>query len=299
MDTKQKAYLELSVAMVIVGSSVVVGKLLVGSFPIFLANALSLAISSLILLVLLFRQEKGIPAISRQQGLLLLWQALTGVFLFRVLLFCGLKFTTALESGIITSTTPAVIGLISFFFLKERLNWKTSTGIGLSVLGIITISVLGTSLETASGTNPLLGNVLIFCAVVSEALFTIFAKAASTKAKPLITCTSASIFGLLMFLPIALHEARTFDFSSVDLIDWLPILYYGIVVSVIAYILWFQGVSKVPANVAGVFSGILPISAIVFSYVILRERFLWLHLGGVLCILLAIGLITIDSHEAI
>ncbi len=44
---------------------------------------------------------------------------------------------------------------------------------------------------------------------------------------------------------------------------------------------------------AGVFSGILPISAVVFSYVILRERFLWLHLGGVLCILLAIGLITI------
>jgi drug/metabolite transporter (DMT)-like permease len=296
INANQKAYLELSAAMAIAGSSVVVGKLLVDSFPVFLANALSLAISSVILLSLLFVQEKGIPAIGRQEGLVLLYQALTGVFLFRVLLFFGLKFTTALESGIITSTTPAIIGLISFFFLRERLNWKTSAGIGLAVSGILIISVLGTSLKAASGIDPLLGNLLVFGAVISEALFTVFAKATS-KLTPLTTATSASVLGLLMFLPLALHEARSFDLGGVSLTGWLPIIYYGTVVSVLAWVVWFQGVSKVSASIAGVFSGVMPISAVLLSSVILREPFLWSHLIGVLCVLLAISLITIGSRQ--
>jgi drug/metabolite transporter (DMT)-like permease len=284
--------------MAIAGSSVVVGKLLVDSFPIFLANAFSLTISSVILLALLFKQEKGIPALSRRQGLVLLCQALTGVFLFRVLLFWGLKFTTALESGIITSTAPAVIGLISFVFLKERSNWKTLTGIGLAVVGIFIITVLGTSPKAVSGNNLLLGKFLVFGAVISEALFTVFAKATSIKLTPLTTATSASTFGLLMFLPLAMHEVRSFDLGSVSLTGWLSIIYYGSVVSVLAWILWFQGLSKVSATAAGVFSGVLPVSAVLLSCVILREPFLRSHLVGVLCVLFAISFITIGSKQA-
>ncbi len=40
MNKKLVAYLELTTAMVIFGSSVVVGKLIVAHFPIFLANGL-------------------------------------------------------------------------------------------------------------------------------------------------------------------------------------------------------------------------------------------------------------------
>jgi drug/metabolite transporter (DMT)-like permease len=297
MNTNQKAYLKLSAAMAIAGSSVVVGKLIVQSFPIFLANALSLAISSIILLTLLIRHEKGIPSIGKKQKFILLCQALTGVFLFRVFLFFGLKFTTAIDSGIITSSTPALIGLISFFFLKEKLGWKTSVGIGLAVLGILSINRPQTSLTVASGANSFLGNLLVFGAVVNEALYTIFTKTTSLKVTPLTASTSVSVLGLLMFLPLALYEAKGFDFSTVSLTDWLPIIYYGSAVSVIAYVLWFQGISKVPASVAGVFSGVMPVSTLLLSFVILKEPFVRSHLVGIVCVLLAIGLIAISSQK--
>lgn len=45
------------------------------------------------------------------------------VFLFNIFLLYGVKSTGAVESGIITSTTPAMVGIISFLFLKERGNW--------------------------------------------------------------------------------------------------------------------------------------------------------------------------------
>lgn len=103
------AYLELTLAMAIVGSSVVVGKLLIASFPVFLGAGLRFAIASVILMPVLLVNEKEIPSLSRIDWLFLFLQTLTGVFLFSVFLLYGLKFTTAAESGIITSTTPGCL----------------------------------------------------------------------------------------------------------------------------------------------------------------------------------------------
>ncbi|WP_226530649.1 EamA family transporter [Metabacillus niabensis] len=57
-----------------------------------------------------------------------------------------------------------------------------------------------------------------------------------------------SIFGLIMFLPFSIYEAKEFDFSSVGTGDWINILYFGIVVTVLAFLL-YQGLSKVPASI--------------------------------------------------
>ncbi len=94
-----------------------------------------------------------------------------------------------------------------------------------------------------------------------------------------------------MFLPFAIFEARAFDFSRTTIADWLPVVYYGIVVTVIAFILWFRGISKVPASTAAVFTGVWPVSAVLLSYIILKEQFVVSHLLGIVCVLLGIGFI--------
>ncbi len=103
--------------------------------------------------------------------------------------------------------------------------------------------------------------------------------------------TVVSVFGLLLFLPVAIYEAAAIDFTAVSWAEWLPILYYAIIVTVVGFILWFQGVQKVPASTAAVFTGIMPVSAVLLSYLILQEPFAWSHIWGGLCVL--IGLILI------
>ena len=105
----------------------------------------------------------------------------------------GLLFTTAAEGGIITSTTPAVVGLISFFFLNEKLSLRVAAGIALSVLGILALNVISSDIGTGRGSAPLVGNIFIFGAVIFEALFTIFGKATSERVTPLATAASASV----------------------------------------------------------------------------------------------------------
>lgn len=293
MTKNLRAYFELSLAMFIVGSSVVVGKLLVDNIPVFLISGLRFAISSLILFPILIKYE-GLTflTINKKDWLILGLQSFTGVFLFNILLLNGLKYTNAIESGIILGTTPAIIALISLLFLKEKMSLYKWLGILLSVIGIIIINVFGSNVTLGDKSFSFWGNLLILGAVVCEALFTIFRKVSSNKVTPLLTATAVSIIGLILFLPFSIYDALNFDFSTITILDWLYILYFGLFVTVVAFLLWFQGVSKVSASTAGIFSSVMPVSAVILSSIILKEEITIINLLGVTCILVAILIFT-------
>ena len=54
----------------------------------------------------------------------------------------------------------------------------------------------------------------------------------------------------------------------------------------------FVGLSRVPTSMAGVSTGVLPMSVVLLSYAILRESFRWAYLAEEVCVLLAILLLT-------
>ncbi len=196
-----------------------------------------------------------------------------------------------MEGGIIIGTTPAVVGLISFIFLKEPLLLNKILGILLAVMGIVIFNVTGAA-GVEKGLNPLLGNLLVFGAVVGEALFTVFCKVLPDKITPLPASALMTVLGLFLFLPLAVYEALYFDFSAVSLEQWLYIMYSAIVVTVLAYILWFRGVTGVQASTAAVFTGVMPVSAVLLSYLVLGEQLSWAHLLGGLCVVAGVGFIT-------
>jgi drug/metabolite transporter (DMT)-like permease len=286
------AYTKIAFAMAIVGSSVVVGKLITSSFPVFLASELRFMIATIILIPLLLKKEKRFPLIKSKDFFALFAQAFTGVFLFNVFMLYGLKFTTAIQAGIMTSTLPAVVGLLSFLFLKEKLTKQKILGILFSVVGILLINHAG---GESGDVKSLLGTLLIFGAVVGEALFITIGKSISNNVTPLTISTMVSIFGLILFLPFSIYEAKNFNFSSVGFADWINILYFGIIVTVLAFILMYQGLSKVSASSAGVLTGVLPISSIILSSLILKEEILLIHMFGMMLVFVAIVFISKDT----
>lgn len=285
------AYIELTGAMVIVGSNIVVGKMITTGFPVFIASALRFALASSILLVLLLKTAKGFPRIAKRDVLIMFLQSLAGNFLYSVFLLYGLKLTSAAESGIISGTMPAAVGLISFLFLRERLTWSKWLGIGLVVIGMIVMNGSGQLAGGDHGTNNLLGNLLIVGSVIGEALWTTLSKMTAGRVPPLASACLTSCFGFVLFLPIALYQSINFNYSSISLGSWGAVVYYGLVGTVAAYLLWYQGVVKVSAGTAGVFTGIAPVSAVALSYIVLGEPFAWSHVLGGACVLLAIVLI--------
>jgi drug/metabolite transporter (DMT)-like permease len=103
-----------------------------------------------------------------------------------------------------------------------------------------------------------------------------------------------SLLGFLMFLPFALWEAWRWDLDRLDATDWVAIAYYGVIVTVVAFLLWARGVTRVPASTAAVFTGVLPISAVTLSSLVLGESVLWSHITGALCVIVGILLVARD-----
>lgn len=291
MTLNIKAYLAMTIAMIAVGSSFVVGKRILESFPVYLASGLRYGMAAILLLVILYVKEKKMPKIGMKDILLLFLLALTGVFGFSVLLLYGLQYTSAVESGIITSTSPMVISLISFFFLKEKLTRRQWYGVLLAVCGISAIHLLsGEAHDIVLGVPSWVGTLLIFGAVIGESLFTIFGKVLSKKLSALAISTFATVAGFVMFLPFAIYEAITFDFAQPTFADWMYIVYYALIVTVIGFVLWYYGVSKVPTSTSAVFTGVIAVSSLLLSYVFLNETFNWGHLLGVFFVLFGIFL---------
>jgi drug/metabolite transporter (DMT)-like permease len=135
----------------------------------------------------------------------------------------------------------------------------------------------------------MLGNILVLGAVIGEALCTILGKAASRRVTPLTIASLTSCFGLILFAPFAVYQASSFNFAAVSHLGWIAVTYYGLG-TVAAYLLWYHGVSKVPASTAGVFTGIQPVSAVVLSILLLKEPMQWSYWLGILAVLSAITL---------
>ncbi|WP_245805559.1 DMT family transporter [Desulfovibrio gilichinskyi] len=101
-----------------------------------------------------------------------------------------------------------------------------------------------------------------------------------------------SVFGFAWFLPAGVYDLLTVDLTTAGTIAWLAVVYYGVVVTVLAYLFWFAGIVLVPASVASVFAGVMPLSAVALSALILGEKLQWFHYAGCFFVLSGIFLIS-------
>lgn len=298
MKKNYLAYLELTLAMFFAGSTVVVGKYLL-DVPVFISQAISLLFAVSVLLPIAHLREGSIKSfkVNKRDTILLFFQAVTGLFLFRIFILIGLRYTSAITSGIIMSTTPVVLTLFAFVFLKEKLYKRSLLGIVICMGGMMIINIRGAEASPQGIQLPFAGSSFILLAVVGEVLFTILRKKQSFEDKPITVSACIMFIAFLLFLPAAFYQLKTFNISSLGTTEILAIVYYGVCGSAIAYVCWFSGIAKVDVSVAAGFSGIMPLSSVVLSVLLLKEKVGWQHLIGMLMTIVSIYMIAGITHR--
>lgn len=293
------AYLQLSLGMFFAGSTVVVSKSIV-MLPIAISQVISLICAVIVLFPAAYIKEGRLEDFKavKQDMVLMFMQAVTGLFLFRILIILGLRYTSAVAASIVTSMTPAVLAVLAVIFLREKLNNKAVTAVFLCMAGMILINLGSISDTAAKASASLAGSGLIFLAVVGEALFTIFRKKQSFQDKPITVSAIIMLFALLLFLPGALVELQAFNLSQLAPKNVLALIYYGLFGSAAAYICWFSGIGKVNASTAAGFSGVMPLSSVLLSVLFLREKVTWQHMVGMTITLIGIyNMMSIDLKK--
>ena len=55
--------------------------------------------------------------------------------------------------------------------------------------------------------------------------------------------------------------------------------------------LWFGGLKFIPASAAAVYTGLLPVSAVLLSFALLGESIGWQHVVGMILVIVAVVLV--------
>jgi drug/metabolite transporter (DMT)-like permease len=272
------AYAQLALSMALVGANVVVAKLLAEALPIPLIAFLRCLVACLALWPLALAMEGRVRLPQRAIGLNLLAQAVFGTAIYNAALLAGLRLTTALEGGMVLATLPAAVAIGSALWLRERLSPRQWAAAGLAGCGMaaITLARLGGD----GGHGSALGNLLVLVGVCGEAAYVLLAKRIAGLVPVVAASFWMQVFSALVLLPFALPGIGAAAALVADPGLGALLVFHGLTASALCLLLWYAGLRRVPAAVAGVFAGFLPATAVVTAVLVLGERFGAVHAIG-------------------
>lgn len=205
--------------------------------------------------------------------------ALTGVAAFNTLVYIGVHYTTSINASLMNSSTPIIIYILSFIFLKERLSKQQVIGTIFSISGVLFI-LSGGDIKTILSFQFNKGDLIVLIAVSCWAVYSLLVKQYASKLPSYSTFLVTIALGILMLLPFTLWEMTTSNTST----DWnvstvSAILYVGVLASIVAFLSWNKGVIALGANQASIFLNFIPLFATLFAVIFIGET---LHFAQIL-----------------
>ena len=279
------AYGLLALSMSLVGSYVALSKPLVAALPVFLLAWMRFGIGGLGMVHWLRKPADEAPMTPATRKLIFL-ESFLGNFMFSICMLFGVSMTSAVSAGVIMASIPAVVAILSWIFLKERIGLPVWLAVGFGALGIGLLSLSKSellphdpsALEADLAWNGLvlskamIGNLLVFAAVLCEASYAVIGKKLTGTLSPKRITALINLWGFLLMTPMGVYAAWRFDFAAVQGSIWLLLVFYAMAASVWTVWLWMTGLKHVAAAQAGVFTVMLPISAALVGVGVLGER---------------------------
>jgi drug/metabolite transporter (DMT)-like permease len=197
----------------------------------------------------------------------------------------GVRLTTASESAILLAFLPLVTTLLAAIFLKEKITKIQWGFIALSFLGVVVTVVFA---DDFSMGGKLLGYGFLLLAVLSGALYSIFARQVSETYTPFEVTFVMSVEGLVFFNIVNIFQGNGLE--SYQIIFAHPkliaiVIFLGLVCSVISFLAFNYLISKIPAYKAAVLTiSVLTVTGVVAGIVILGEPATWYKILGMVII---------------
>jgi drug/metabolite transporter (DMT)-like permease len=220
------------------------------------------------------------------------WKLILPFVLFQPCLYFtleanALRFTSSSQAGLISASVPLLVALGSYFTLGEKVNRATVLGLLISVGGVVWLTLAGDPSEAAS--DPVLGNLLEFGAMVTAAGYVLLVKRLSEKYSPWALTAMQIVTGFLFFMPGAVPlftgklEALTFAQVGV-------LVYLGACVTLGAFGFYNYGIAHIPANRAATFVNLIPVVAVMLGWSLLGETLNGPQIAAALCVLAGVWL---------
>jgi drug/metabolite transporter (DMT)-like permease len=272
-------YARLIVVPAIWGGTFVAGKHVVsvlspmmGSFARYVIACVALVIAAIVL-------EGGLPRLSRQQWIATFVLGLLGVFCYNLFFMASLERLPGSRAALIIALNPVITITISSLVLKERLNARRWLGVAIALFGVwIVISHGNIGSIASAGIGA--GELYMFAAVTSWALYTIIGRKVLAGLTPLAATNYAALWGTLLLACVASPgfsslTAAQFDWSMIG-----ALLYLGVCGTALAFVWYYTSVQKFGTAVTSIFNNLVPVFGVAISVLVLGEALMASMLVG-------------------
>jgi len=290
------AYLALSLAVIFWGGSFVATKIALESIPTFTLILARFALAGCVFLILMLL--RGFPRLTlREHGKIMLI-ALCEPGLYFTFETIGLQYTTAPMASLIIATIPVAVLVLSASFLGEHTG---STGImGMAVsLGGIVILVTADPQFTLSLGGHLLGELLVFGAVLSAAFYIITARSLGRDHSAMEFTGLQTIYGALLYVPAFLCELPKVQWAAISLRSAAALGFLTLFATIGAFLCYNHALTKLPATRAAISINGIPVVTALSAWVLLGEKLTAIQVGGGILVLMGVFLTNIHGTRKV
>jgi drug/metabolite transporter (DMT)-like permease len=283
-------YLKLTGAMFMWGGTWIAGRIIALELPAPLAApAIRFLFAGLVLAGVALLGEGHIPRPqnAREWGVVT-GLAMTGIFLYALCFFFGLKHISAGRGALVVALTPVVVALTAWFLGQERMTPVKLAGVAIAMVGCLTVIGKGNPLALLHGAVGI-GEWLILGCVLCWTAYTFIGRRATKTLSPLAATLWASLIGAALIGTTALLQGGT-DLMSWSWQVWASVVFLAIGGTALAFTWFADGVKRLGAARASVFVNLVPVFAVLQAAVLLDERLALPVLGGGLLVIAGVWL---------
>lgn len=221
--------------------------------------------------------------------------ALTGIFIYALCFFYGLKHIPAGRGALVVALNPVVAALAAWFLGQERMTPVKLAGIGIALAGCLTVIGNGDPFALLHGAVGL-GEWLIIGCVLCWTVYTFIGRRATRTISPLGATLYASLIGAALLGTTAMLQGGI-ELSEWSWRVWSSIAFLAIGGTALGFTWFADGVKRLGAAKASAFVNLVPVFAVLQAALLLDERLGIAVLGGGLLVIAGVWLTTIFSER--
>ena len=212
--------------------------------------------------------------------------SLIGVVIADSLLFVGMREVTVSTSVLILQLAAPFATLIAAIMLGERLGGRKAAGTVLAFVGVALV------VGQPGGGEPILPVLLIVAGALAWAAGQVMAKTITdTDTQTLVAWAAIFAVPPLLLSSLLLESGHLEVFTEAGWSTVIGILYMGLVMTALGYMVWFRLLRRYPVGTIMPFALLVPVASMVGGAVFLGEALTLLAAGGAVLVICGLWLV--------
>ena len=211
--------------------------------------------------------------------------------------FLAGKTTTITNMGIIYTSSPIFIILISNLFFGEKINIFKIIGLISCLTGVFTIIIKG-DLNLLINLKFTIGDLWMLAASIGWALYSIYLFYWKTKLQIFQRFALVAFFGAVSLFPFYIIEEFIFQRTSFNSDFFFWVIFAAISPGIIAFILYSKAQEKLGASLTGFTLYVFTVYAAIYGFLLFDEKLEFFHYIGTILVFFGVYLAKKNENKS-